>query len=130
MRALMPGAVDIDPIAARQWRRRPPPHSADRAGHRHHENKTSDRAAPAAPAARTAPCSPRELTTRLRLARAYAVQLIQTGALCAARSTRGAGAPPGRLARAEIPSEYAQRSHFSTDPSKRACCSRAGIQSE
>jgi hypothetical protein len=43
------------------------PHSADRGGHRHQENKTSDRAAPAA---RTDSCSPRELTTRLRLARA------------------------------------------------------------
>ena len=102
MRALMPGAVDIDPVSERRWRRRPPPHSADRAGHRHrhHENKTSDRAAPVAPAARTASCSPRELTTRLR------------------------------LARAEIPSECGKPSHFSTDPSKRARGSRAGIQSE
>jgi hypothetical protein len=35
MRSCMPGAVDIDPIAARQWRRRPPPRRGDRAGHRH-----------------------------------------------------------------------------------------------
>ena len=74
MRALKPGAVDIDPIAARQWRRRPPPRPAAAIAPAIAiaimKNKTSDRVAPAAPAARTASCSPRELTTRPHLARA------------------------------------------------------------
>ena len=73
MRSSKPGAVDIDPIAARQWRRRPPLRAAPIApaiAIAIVKNKTSDRAAPAAPAARTASCSPRELTTRPRLARA------------------------------------------------------------
>ena len=71
MRSCKPGAVDIDPIAARQWRSRPPPRRGDRAiAIAIVKNKTSDRVAPAAPAARTASCSPRELTTRPRLARA------------------------------------------------------------
>jgi hypothetical protein len=63
MRALMPGAGDIDPVPESQRRRRPPLRPADRS-HRHREQTIGDPAAPAATAGRTAPCSPRELTSR------------------------------------------------------------------
>jgi hypothetical protein len=64
MRALMPGAGDIDPLAESWRRRRPPLRPVDRASHRHREQTISDPAAPAATAGRTALCSPRELTSR------------------------------------------------------------------
>jgi hypothetical protein len=51
------GAVDIDHISQRQRRRRPPPRPADRASHRHREQKIGNAATPAG---RTAPCSPSE----------------------------------------------------------------------
>jgi hypothetical protein len=68
MRSCKPGAVDIDPIAARQWRRRPPLRRAAAIAPAIAiaivKYKTSDRVAPPAPAARTASCSPREPTAR------------------------------------------------------------------
>ena len=113
MRSRKRGAVDIDPIAARQWRRRPPPPLADRAiaiaitkiKPATARRRRRPRIAPH-PARRAS--SPRGCAPRARMQ----CNLIQTGALCAARSTRGAGAPPGRLARAEIQSEQVNGGPF------------------
>jgi hypothetical protein len=72
MRALTPGAVDIDPISARQRRRRPPLRPADPASHRHRhrKNRIGDPAAPAARAGRTDPCSRKRAHHAARASRA------------------------------------------------------------